>query len=143
VILRNVTISPDDKATMLCLDLATFESGFTVVLIDGKEYRWDLSIQARSPQFLPIQPGFWQDTVLANLDALAGVAHREELNRVAGGFQFSHGTTTYLMDLSLRLIEDENIPSSPVEVPLDIPFNLPLGPKRGPGRPKKDAICGS
>ena len=121
---------------MLCLDLATFESGFTAILIDGKEYRWDLSIQARSPQFLPIQPGFWQDTVLANLDALSGVAHREGLNRVAGGFQFSHGTTTYLMGISLRLIEAENVPSSSVEVPLDIP----LGPKRGPGRPKKDAI---
>jgi hypothetical protein len=127
IVLRNVTISPVDKETMLCINLDEFEAGSTSVTIFGKPYRWDLSISARSPQFLPKLPGYWQDNVLVNLDTLAGVAHREGVDEVKGGFQFSHGTTTYLMDLALTAEAGG----------LD-PFPETETEKRKPGRPKKE-----
>ena len=100
-ILRNISMSQADRETTLCLDLATFDAGHTTVSIGGKPFRWDIAIESRSPQFLPALPGFWQDHVLVNIDTLAGVVAREDLSEIAGGFQFSHGTTTYM--LSLRL----------------------------------------
>jgi hypothetical protein len=122
VVLRNFAISPVAKETLLCLDLDQFAEGHATVTIAGKPYRWDLSISDRSPQFLPILPGFWQDNVLANLDTLAGVAAREDAPEVKGGFQFSHGKTTYLMDLKLTAEDSEEVPEAK---------------KRG--RPRKDA----
>jgi hypothetical protein len=122
VILRNFTISPVDKETLLCLDLDQFTEGNTTVMIGAKPYRWDLSISDRSPQFLPILPGFWQDNVLVNLDTLAGVVAREDAPEIKGGFQFSHGKTTYLMDLKLTAEDGEEAPEAK---------------KRG--RPRKDA----
>lgn len=112
VILRNVTIAPVDKETLLCLDLDQFAAGNTMVMIAGKPYRWDLSISDRSPQFLPILPGFWQDNVLVNLDTLAGVVAREGAPEIKGGFQFSHGKTTYLMSLKLTAEDGEGAPES-------------------------------
>jgi len=113
IILRNFTISPVDKETLLCLNLDEFTAGNTTVTISSKPYRWDLSISARSPQFLPIIPGFWQDNVLVNLDTLAGVVAREDAPEIEGGFQFSHGKTTYLMSLKLTAEDGEETESAP------------------------------
>ncbi len=122
IVLQNFTISPVDKETLLCLNLDEFTAGNTTVSIAGKPYRWDLSISNRSPQFLPEIPGFWQDNVLINLDALASVVARTGVEEVGGGFQFSHGGTTYMMDLKLTAEDGEEAPEAK---------------KRG--RPRKDA----
>lgn len=98
------------------LDLATFETMSTVVLV--RNHPWDLviSIISRVPSWMPPPQALWQDYVLAHADKLMSLILRDKAELGNMNVQVTIGMTTYTFELKFKARPVRDVVQAPTPV---------------------------